>query len=456
MNSKSNQIDMTKGPIFLKLIKFSMPIIISGVLQLFFNAADVIVVGRFAGDNSLAAVGSTGSLVNLLVNLFVGLSVGTNVVAAAFFGAGDENKISKTVHTALLLSFISGIVLTVVGVIGAKQILVLMKSPDGVIELSTLYLQIYFGGITATMIYNFGSALLRAKGDTFRPMIYLLSAGVINVILNCIFVIFLKMDVAGVALATVISQCISAILVVRCLMKESDAFHFSFSKLGMDREILIKIIRIGVPAGFQGMLFSFSNVLIQSSINSFGAVTVAGNSAAQNVEGFVYVSMNGIAQGTLTFVSQNRGAGKNDRILKVIWASLLAVSINGLVLGNLAWIFGKKLLWFYSKNADVITAGAERLLVICSTYMLCGIMDVMANGLRGIGHSLSPMIITLIGACLSRIVWIATIFQIERFHSPFVIFLSYPISWIMTFVALFISFMIIYNKEILKKNELKY
>ena len=308
--SKNYQIDMTNGSIVGKLIRFSGPLIFSGILQLLFNAADIVVVGRFAGDNSLAAVGSTSSLINLLVNLFVGLSVGTNVVAANYFGAGKKNELSKTVHTAILLSIYSGIILTIVGVIGAKQILRLMQSPEEVLVKATLYLQIYFGGITATMVYNFGSALLRAKGDTQRPLYILLFAGIINVVLNLIFVVFFKMDVAGVALATVISQTISAILVVSCLIKEEDEFKLNIKKLKMDRDIFIRIVKIGVPAGFQGIMFSFSNVIIQSSVNSFGAITIAGNSAASNLEGFVYVAMNGFAQGTLTFTSQNAGAAK--------------------------------------------------------------------------------------------------------------------------------------------------
>ena len=448
--AKSNQIDMTEGSVFFKLLQFSIPLIFSSVLQLFFNAADVVVVGRFAGVNSLAAVGSTSSLINLLVNLFLGLSVGTNVIAANYFGSGKNKKLSQTVHTAILLSVYSGVILTVVGVFGAKYILRLMGSPDEVLSLATLYLQIYFAGITASMVYNFGSALLRSKGDTKRPMYILFAAGLINVVLNLIFVIPLKMDVAGVALATVISQVFSAFMVIRCLVKENDDFKLYFSKLKIDREIFIDILKIGLPAGFQGILFSFSNVIIQSSVNSFGnimiagwSIAMAGNSAAANIEGFVYISMNGFAQGSLTFVSQNYGAKKMDRIKKVVRIALLCALVAGTVLGNLAYLFGRNLIAIYNDNPDVIEAGLLRMSVIMTTYALCGIMDVMANSVRGIGHSLLPMVVSLLGACGLRLVWLATAFQIPAFHTCRTVFLSYPISWAITFAAHVVCFFVI-------------
>ncbi len=441
--AKSNQIDMTEGSVFFKLLQFSIPLIFSSVLQLFFNAADVVVVGRFAGVNSLAAVGSTSSLINLLVNLFLGLSVGTNVIAANYFGSGKNKKLSQTVHTAILLSVYSGVILTVVGVFGAKYILRLMGSPDEVLSLATLYLQIYFAGITASMVYNFGSALLRSKGDTKRPMYILFAAGLINVVLNLIFVIPLKMDVAGVALATVISQVFSAFMVIRCLVKESDYFKLYFSKLKIDREIFIDILKIGLPAGFQGILFSFSNVIIQSSVNSFGNIMIAGSSAAANIEGFVYISMNGFAQGSLTFVSQNYGAKKMDRIKKVVRIALLCALVAGTVLGNLAYLFGRNLIAIYNDNPDVIEAGLLRMSVIMTTYALCGIMDVMANSVRGIGHSLLPMVVSLLGACGLRLVWLATAFQIPAFHTCRTVFLSYPISWAITFAAHVVCFFVI-------------
>lgn len=444
--SSKNQINMTEGAIFGKLIQFSVPLILSSLLQLIFNAADIIVVGRFAGDNSLAAVGSTGSLINLLINLFMGLSVGTNVVAAHYFGAGRSKDLQDTVHTSILLSIYSGIILTVVGVIGSKYILILMQAPTEVLNLATLYLKIYFGGITATMIYNFGSAILRAKGDTKRPLYILFTAGVMNLILNLIFVICFKMDVAGVAWATVISQCFSAACVIIILIRETDDFHLNLKKLHINSHIFTKIVKIGLPAGFQGIMFSFSNVIIQSSVNSFGAITIAGNSAACNLEGFIYTSMNGFSQGSLTFCSQNLGARKTDRIRKVVWISQGCIIVIGAVLSGIFLLFGRSLLGIYSTSPDVIEAGMVRLWIIFTTYYLCGMMDGMANCIRGIGHSLMPVISSLCGACLFRIIWLFTIFQIPQFHTPFCIYITYPISWILTFVAN----VIFYNKFIKK------
>ena len=448
--TKSYQINMTEGSIVKKLLQFSVPLIFSSLLQILFNTADVIVVGRFAGDNSLGAVGSTGSLINLMVNLFVGLSVGTTVVAANFFGAEKKSELKETVHTAILLSLISGIILTIFGVIGAKQILQWMQSPKEILDLATQYLQIYFGGIISTMIYNFGSALLRAKGDTKRPLYILFFAGIINVILNLIFVILFKMDVAGVALATVISQTISAFLVIRCLLKETEEFKLDLKQLKINPQILIRIIKIGVPAGLQGIIFSLSNVIIQSSINSFGAIVIAGNSAALNIENFIFTGMNGFSQGTLTFISQNFGAKKYQRINKTIIVAIFCVFLVGFVFGNLTVIFGRKLLSFFTTSPEVIESGISRLKIICATYALCGMMDVMGNAIRGIGHSVLPMIITLLGACGIRLLWISTIFLIPKFHSCTTIFVSYPISWTVTFIAHIICFFIIRKKEFSK------
>ena len=433
--NRSNQIDMTEGPIFSKLLQFSIPLIASSVLQLLFNAADVVVVGRFAGDNSLAAVGSTGSLVNLLVNLFMGLSVGTNVVAANYFGAQKKEELKDTIHTAVLVSIYSGLILTVVGVLGAKPILTFMQAPEEVLNLAATYLRIYFGGITATMVFNFGSAILRAKGDTRRPLYILFGAGILNFILNLIFVIPLKMDVAGVGLATVISQIIAAILIIILLVKEPDDFHLNLKKLRINKMIFTRIVKIGLPAGFQGIMFSFSNVIIQSSVNTFGATMIAGNSAAINLEAFIYTAMNGFSQGALTFCSQNMGASKTDRIKKVVWISQISIIVIGAVLGALFLLFGTTLLGIFTKSEDVIQAGMSRLWIIFTTYFLCGMMDGMANSIRGIGHSLMPVISSLLGACIFRIIWLFTIFLIPQFHTPQTIFISYPISWILTFIA---------------------
>lgn len=437
---------MTNGPIFKKLIQFSVPLIFSSLLQLLFNAADVVVVGRFAGDASLAAVGSTGSLVNLLINVFMGLGVGANVVAAHYLGAGKKEKVQETVHTTILLSIYCGIILTIIGIFGSKQILKLMQAPENVLNLATLYLKIYFAGITSTVVFNFGQALLRAKGDTKRPLYILTIAGVINVILNLIFVIPLKMDVAGVGYATIISQTFAAVMVILLLIKEEDEFHLNLRTLHINTHIFSKIVKIGLPAGFQGIMFSFSNVIIQSSVNSFGAILIAGNSAACNLEGFIYTAMNGFSQGSLTFCSQNLGAKKIKRIKRVVWESQICIFVIGAVLGFGFLAFGKQLLGIYSPNPDVIQAGMSRLWIIFTTYYLCGMMDSMANSVRGIGHSLLPVIVTLLGACIFRILWLATVFQISRFHVPATIFISYPISWTLTFVALLISYFILIKK----------
>ena len=443
---KSIQINMTEGPIFSKLLKFSIPLIFSSLLQLLFNAADIVVVGRFSGDNALAAVGSTGSLINLLVNLFQGLSIGTNVVAAHYFGANRKSELKETVHTAMLLSIYSGIIMTAVGVTFAVPILKLMQAPHEVLTLASVYLKIYFGGITATMIYNFGSALLRAVGDTQRPLYILFLAGIINVILNLIFVIIFHLDVAGVAWATVISQTISAILVVIILLKENEEYSLEIKNIKINMHIFTKIVKVGIPAGFQGIMFSFSNVIIQSFVNSFGSVLIAGNSAACNLEGFIYTSMNGFSQGALTFCSQNMGARKIDRIKKIVWISQLSIIVLGATMSGLFLLFGHQLLGIYTKSPEVIEAGLLRCKVIFTTYYLCGIMDSMANSIRGMGHSLMPVIVTIFGACIFRLIWLFTFFQIPAFHTPLVIFLSYPLSWTITYIAHLICY-----KKILKK-----
>ena len=447
-----NQLDMTRGPVFKDLIIFSVPLILSGVLQLLFNAADVIVVGRFAGDNSLAAVGSTSSFINLMLNLFIGLSIGSSVVSANYFGAGKIRELQNTVHTSMLLSVYSGIGLTILGIVFARPILLMMQAPREVLVLAVLYLRIYFAGISATVIFNFGSALLRAKGDTKRPLYILMVAGVINVILNLVFVICFHMDVAGVALATVISQIFAAVFVVILLMREEDGFKMEFKKLKIHKYILFRIIKIGLPAGFQGMMFSISNMVIQSSVNSFGPIVIAGSSAGINIEGFVYLAMNGFSQGALTFTSQNMGAGQKDRIKKLVFVSLLTVLVVGEGLGFLVVFFARQILGIYSQNPLVIEAGIRRLTVICSTYALCGIMDTLSNIIRGIGHSLLPMIVCIIGVCVFRIVWLSTIFLTPAFHTEFIIFVSYPISWAVTFIAHCICFSIVFKKVHIEYN----
>ena len=418
--NKKYEMDMCSGPILSKMLMFALPLMLSSVLQLLFNAADVVVVGKFAGDNSLAAVGCTGSLVNLLVNLFVGLSVGANVMSARHFGAKQYDELSRTVHTAITVAAISGIILTFIGVVFADNILRLMSTPEPVLPLAALYLRIYFGGMVANMLYNFGSAILRAVGDTKRPMYFLTFAGVVNVVLNLIFVIVLKMDVAGVAIATVISQCISAFLVLRCLIMETGAIHLDVKKLGIDAAEFKNIVRIGLPAGLQGCVFSLSNVVIQSSINSFGETVVSGSAASANLEGFVYVAMNSFHHATLNFMSQNFGAGKYSRMKKVMICGL----------------------------GCVIEAGITRLTINNTLYCLCGMMDVMVGVLRGIGYSVMPMIVSLVGACGTRLLWIATVFQIASFHRIETVYIAYPISWFLTFAAHVVCYFIVRRKAI--------
>ncbi len=430
--NKKYEIDMCSGSIFKKMLLFALPLMCSSILQLLFNAADIVVVGRFAGDHALAAVGSNTALINLLTNLFVGLSIGTNVLVAQYYGAKKEQELKETVHTSMMLSVYSGILLTIVGVIAARQILIWMQAPSEVLGLAVIYLRIYFMGMTSTMIYNFGSAILRAVGDTKRPLYYLLGAGVVNVVLNLIFVVVFQMGVAGVGAATVISQTISAFLVVRCLILEQGGIHLEMKELRIHKDKFIRILQIGLPAGFQGTVFSLSNVVIQSAINSFGAVVVAGNSAASNIEGFVYMAMNAFYQATISFTSQNFGAKQYKRINKILFVGELYVIITGLVLGNLAVFFGKEFLGIYSSSEEVIRTGMVRLRVIGTTYALCGIMDVLVGALRGIGYSIMPMIVSLVGACGLRLIWLATVFQIPAYHSQTTIYMSYPITWTIT------------------------
>lgn len=447
---KKYEIDMCSGSVFQKMLFFAIPLMCSSILQLLFNAADIVVVGRFAGDNALAAVGSNTALINLLTNVFVGLSVGSNVLTAQYYGAKKDKDLKETVHTSMLLSIYSGILLTIIGIVGAKGLLELMQAPEEVLNLAVVYLRIYFLGMTSTMVYNFGSSVLRAVGDTKRPLYYLLGAGIINVILNLFFVIVCHMGVAGVAAATAVSQTISAFLIVRCLIKEQGGIHLELKELKISREKLVKIIRIGLPAGFQGMVFSLSNVVIQSAVNSFGAVTVAGNSAASNIEGFVYMAMNAFYQATISFTSQNYGAREYKRIYKILFVGELYVIVTGLVLGNIAVLFGKSLLAIYSPSAEVVAAGMVRLKIICTVYALCGIMDVLVGALRGIGYSVVPMIVSLVGACGLRLLWIATIFQIPQYHSLETVYLSYPITWTITLSVHAITFLIVSRKALRK------
>lgn len=442
---KSYEMDMCNGPIFKKLLIFALPLMLSGILQLLFNAADIVVVGKFTGSHALAAVGSTGALINLFVNVFIGFSIGTNVLVAQYFGARDEKNVQETVHTSILLGIVGGFILIVAGIVFAKPMLEWMDTPDNVLEHAVLYMRIYFVGMPAMLVYNFGAAILRAIGDTKRPLYYLLSAGVINVVLNLFFVIVLDMGVAGVAAATVASQVVSAVLIVRCLMQSEGIYRLNLHELKFHRKKLVRIVQIGLPAGLQGAVFSLSNVLIQSSVNSFGSVAMAGNTAAGNIEGFVYTSMNAIYQTALSFTSQNVGGGRQDRIPKIIFQCMAIVIVIGAVMGNLAYQCGPFLLGIYSSDPEVIQFGMSRMQIICQWYFLCGIMDVAVGILRGLGYSVMPMLVSLTGACGLRVLWIFTVFVWK--HSLFVLYLSYPITWIVTFTVHLICLLVIWKRK---------
>lgn len=444
----ANNSTMLHGPVLKGVIGYTVPIILTSVLQLLFNAADLVVVGQFCGSISVAAVGATGSITNLIINLFIGLSVGAGVTVAHAIGSREEEAIHRAVHTALPVALVSGVVLTGVGVALSGTFLRLMGTPESVLPLSTIYMQIYFGGITFNMVYNFCASILRAAGDTRSPLIFLSLAGVINVALNVVFVTVFHMNVAGVALATTISQAISAILVVIALMRRTDACRLYLGKLRFYRVQLMKMIRIGLPAGIQGSLFSISNVMIQSSINSFGDVFMSGSAAAGNIEGFVYVIMNSFHQTAVNFIGQNVGAHQYDRVKRVVRCCLGCVAVAGLAAGVLAYSFGPRLLSIYiTDSSEAVAYGMLRLRYVCLPYFLCGLMDVSTGALRGMGASLEPMIISVLGVCGIRIGWIATIFQIPAFHTPECLFLSYPVSWIITFAAQLFAFRMVYRRH---------
>ena len=444
---KNYEIDMCNGPITGKMLRFALPLMLSSMLQLLFNAADIITVGKFGSEHSLAAVGSNTALINLLTNLFIGLSIGANVLVARFYGAKNGEELNETVHTAMLLSLISGLILTVTGVIFARYFLIWMKTPAEILDLATTYLMIYFLGMPAMMIYNFGSAILRAIGDTKRPLYFLAAAGVINIILNILLVVVFRLDVKGVGIATVISQTVSAILIIRCLAKSNGDIKLELKKLRLSRGKIGAILRIGLPAGLQGSIFSLSNVVIQSSVNLFGPVVVKGNSAAQNLEGFVYFSMNAFHHATLSFTSQNMGAKKYDRLGKILKNGLCLAILFGAGFGGTVILFGRNLLSIYTNDGAAISAGMTRLYIITGTYTLCGIMDVMVGAIRGIGYTVLPTIVSLIGACALRLVWLATVFRIPKFHTINTVYLSYPITWLVTIIAHVICYIIIRKKN---------
>lgn len=440
---------MVEGPLLPNIIAYTIPIILTSLLQLLFNAADLVVVGRFCGSISVAAVGATGAITNLIINLFIGFSVGAGVSVAHGLGAKEDKVVHRTVHTALPMALLSGVILTAIGVTFAESLLGLMGTPENVLSFSSVYMRIYFGGITFNMVYNFCASILRAAGDTKSPLIFLTLAGIINVLLNLFFVIVLHMNVAGVALATTISQAVSAVLVVIALMRRTDSCKLELRKMRFYKPQLIKMIRIGLPAGIQGSLFSISNVIIQSSINSFGEIVMSGNAAAGNLEGFLYTAMNAFHQTTVNFVGQNVGAHQYKRAKKTLFTCLGCVLVLGASTGLLAYGFAPQLLSIYiTDSAEAISCGITRMSVICVTYFLCGLMDTTTGALRGMGASLVPMIISVLGVCGIRLGWIFTVFQLPQFHTPFWLFISYPVSWIFTFTAQLTAFVLVYRKRV--------
>ncbi len=437
---QSHEIDMTNGPIFKKVFMFSLPLLLTGVLQLLFNAADVIVVGKFAGSLALAAVGSNGSLINLLVNLFIGISTGVNVLAARFYGGRDRKEMFRCVHCSMALSLVLGIFVGFLGFFLSTPMLRLMRADPEVLPLASLYLRIYFLGVPATVVYNFGAAILRAVGDTERPLQFLVISGAANVILNLISVIGLHLSVAGVAIATVVSQYIAAALVIKCLLHSEGSYRLELRKLRFFKDMLLWILQLGVPAGLQNSIFSISNVIIQSAINSFGYVTMAANSAAGNVDGFISIAINSVFHASLCFTSQNIGAKKYDRLGRVLSSCIILVLLFSVTMSGLVYLFGPQLLSLYVSSADadrdaVIALGMIRLTYVGLPYFLCGLMEVASGTLRGMGKSWLPLIISTVGICVFRMIWIFTVFS--AYPTLQILYLSYPISWIITPTALF-------------------
>lgn len=444
---KNERSDLTEGPLLKNIILYTIPIVLTGVLQLLFNAADLVVVGRYCGSVTVGAVSNTGPVINLLVNMFIGLSVGAGVTVAHGIGAGRSDDIHRTVHTAIPTAVICGAVISAVGILCARQILTLMGTPPAALHLSTIYMQIYFAGMIPNALYNFGAAILRAAGDTKSPLYFLTAAGIINVVLNLFFVIALNMSVAGVALATSISQTFSAVLIIRALMRRNDDCRLELRKIRIYSRQLGRMIQIGVPAGIQGALFSISNIIIQSSVNSFGDIAMSGNGAAQNIEGFVYISMNSVSQTALNFAGQNHGAGKYDRLRKIMQVCIGLVFTTGLTLGLIAFAFSRQLLSIYiTDSEEAIRYGITRITYICIPYFLCGLMDVATGLLRGIGCSLLPMIVTVAGVVGMRITWIFTIFRMEAYHTLKSLYFSYTISWSATFLIEIIIFIVLLRK----------
>jgi len=424
---KKRDIDMCNGPLFSNILIFALPIMAMNILQLMFNAADMVVVGRFSGSEALAAVGATGALINLIINLFMGLSVGTSVVVAQGYGAHEQDDVSRAVHTSIAISIIGGIFVMVIGIVFCEPLLVMMGTPKDILHLSILYMKIYFIGMPASMVYNFGAAILRAVGDSRRPMYYLTIAGVVNVIFNLFFVIVFGMSVDGVAWATVISQYLSMVLIIICLYRSHGPIGFIPKELKIDMDKLKSIVKIGLPAGLQGMLFSISNVLIQSAVNSFGSTMVAASSASGNIEAFIGTTMNAYYNAAITFTGQNMGAKKYDRIDTIAKVCTVLIFATWIIVGGAIWLFGRPLLSIYTSDPEVIELGMLRTKIMMAAYFTCGIMNVFPGLTRAMGYSVLPMICTLIGACLLRIFWLVTFFA--WYPTVIMLFICYPITW---------------------------
>lgn len=447
-----NRIDMLNGPLMKNILLYTLPVIATGVLQLLFNAADLIVVGQFCGSKCIAAVGATGSLVNLIVNFFIGFSVGGGVIVAQNMGKKRYDTVSQSVHTSMLLAVFCGIILTAIGLIVSKWALGIMNTPEDVIDLSALYLKIYFIGSVPNLIYNFGAAILRAVGDTKYPLIFLSIGGIVNIILNFLFVTLFGMDVDGVATATVISQTISALFIVRALMKRTDACKLILKNLKISWKRVGEMFKIGIPAGLQSSVFSISNVIIQSSVNSFGAIALSGHAAAQSIDGFVMAAANSFDQPSMNFTAQNYGAGNFKRIKRIVITSMLCATMVGLTVGLGIFALGKPLLSIYiNDSAEAISYGMLRLGITAPLYFLCAIMNVLGGAVRGLGHSFAPMVNAVFGACVLRIVFIFTLFKLPAYHSLQALYFSYPVTWIIT-CGLQAVTLIIVLKKIMKSH----
>lgn len=441
------EIDMLHGPLAWPLVTYAIPIMLTSILQLLFNAADLVVVGAYCGSMSVAAVGATGAITNLIVNLFIGLSVGAGVAVAHGIGSQERQQVSDTVHTAVPLALVSGVFLTVLGVGFSRKILQAMGTPEEVLSLAATYMEIYFLGITFNMVYNFCAAMVRAAGDTRTPLVILTAAGVLNVILNIVFVKYLSRNVDGVAMATTISEALSAFAILWVMARRTDSVRLYFKKLRFRAEPLGKMLRIGIPAGIQSCMFSLSNVLLQSAVNSFGAVAVSGNAAVANLEGFMYVIENSFHQTAVNYVGQNCGAMQYGRVKKVTWLCLGYATIAGLLFGSLMCVFAPQLLSLYiTDSQEAIQIGVARMFVDILPYFIFGLQDVLTGALRGIGASFTSMILTVLGICGVRVLWIYTVFQIPRFHNQTMLYVSYPVSWFVTLIVQLAAFLIVFGR----------